>query len=196
MAEIYIGTKFSSVQISKKNPEHLYLNKLKYWCAYFQNKNLAPPYPGGSSGNLSFKISEENDFIITASSTRLSDDMPENSFSKVTNCNINNFSLKFEGEKIPSSESLMHYAIYKARPDINAIFHGHSTEILENCNKFNIPETEKEEEYGTIQLINEVLKIINSQDFVIIKNHGFISLGKDMEEAGKNVIEILNKIEK
>jgi L-fuculose-phosphate aldolase len=122
--------------------------------------------------------------------------MPENSFSKVTNCNINNFSLKFEGEKIPSSESLMHYAIYKARPNINAIFHGHSTEILENCNKFNIPETEKEEEYGTIQLINEVLKIINSQDFVIIKNHGFISLGKDMEEAGKNVIEILNKIEK
>jgi len=193
MSEIYLGTKFQSVQISNKAPEHKKLKMLNFWCSYFNNSNLAPPYEGGSSGNLSFRCENEK-FIITAEHTALSDDMQNSDFVKVTKSDIKNFKLEYEGKKLPSSESLMHYAIYENRPEINAIFHGHSPEILKYAEHFNFPVTKIEEEYGTAKLIDEMLKILKDNNFIILKNHGFISLGKDIETAGKNVYIILEKI--
>jgi len=97
------------------------------------------------------------------------------------------------GKNKPSSESMLHYAIYAGRKEINAIFHGHSKEILKYGDKLGVV-TEKEMSYGSIELIEEVLKILDKNDFVILKNHGFLSLGKNMEEAGKLVLEKLESI--
>ncbi len=92
--------------------------------------------------------------------------------------------------KDPSSESMLHHEIYKMRPDVNAIFHGHSGLLLK---RGNLPTTKEEKAYGSIELVKEVSKILNKGNLLLMKNHGFLSLGKSMEEAGKLALTSLTQ---
>ena len=56
-------------------------------------------------------------------------------------------------------------------------------------------ETEKEEEYGTVALVQGVLDVLGENNFLIMKNHGFISLGKTMQEAGELSLKMLERCE-
>ncbi len=182
----YQGVKFKVVLNNKKAPDDPRINELIKWCQIFSIKSLAPAYEGGSFGNLSFRLKENsNEFIITASRVVFDQNLSNDCFIKVTGCDFNNGIISADGMREPSSESMLHFAIYQQRPDINAIFHGHSKEVLEKADKLNLPQTKKEEPYGTIQLVNSVLEIINNHSFIIMKNHGFIALAKTMGEAGQ-----------
>ncbi len=191
---IYQGVKFKTVFRKREAPNNKNIEDIKYWCRIFHKKNLAPPYPGGSFGNLSFRIRNgENSFIITGSRIGLKNSLTNNSFVEVENCDFKNKIIYANGTREPSSESMLHFAIYKARPDINAIFHGHCAELLENAGKLEIPTTSKEEPYGTIELVNSVLEIIDKNDMVMMKNHGFIALGKTMKETGEITLKYLER---
>ncbi|HNW97306.1 MAG TPA: class II aldolase/adducin family protein [Bacteroidales bacterium] len=192
MAEEYSGIKFKTILKDAEPPMDSHLEELSYWCKIFHEKKLAPPYPGGSYGNLSFRIkSGENDFIITGTCIGFKNELKNDCFVKVTDCDMEDRIVYAEGKRYPSSESMLHYSIYKARPEVNAIFHGHSKEILDNVKTLGIPETAKEESYGTIELVNSVLDILDNHDFLCMKNHGFISLGKSMKEAGEQLLKII-----
>ena len=54
MIMAYEGVKFKTEMIGNDLPDDPRLDRLKYWCRVFHNENLAPPYDGGSYGNLSF----------------------------------------------------------------------------------------------------------------------------------------------
>jgi len=192
MGEIYIGTKFKFIKKNGKISESKKLELLKKWCNIFSEKNFAPPYNGGSSGNLSFrpKLNYCN-FTITASHTALNNSMDNNDFSEVINCRIEENIVQAIGNKAPSSEALMHYLIYKNRKDVNAIFHGHSSEIMEIAKKKGFPETKLELPYGTIELAKDIVNTLKNYNFVVIKNHGFISVGKTQEDAGKQVLNFI-----
>jgi L-fuculose-phosphate aldolase len=85
---------------------------------------------------------------------------------------------------------MLHFAIYRARKDVQAVFHGHSPEILRCVDRPpDIPETREKHSYGSIELLQSVMEVLGDADFVIMKRHGFISLGKTMEEAGERAIE-------
>jgi L-fuculose-phosphate aldolase len=192
---IYQGVKFKTVFEKKQTLADDRIEKLKSWCKVFHKKNLAPPYPGGSFGNLSFRIRKgEKNFIITGSRIGLKNSLTNDSFVEVVNCNFENKIIYAIGTREPSSESMLHFAIYKTRPDINAIFHGHCTELLENASKLKIPTTSKEGSYGTMELVNSVLEIIDKNDMVTMKNHGFIALGNTMKEAGEITLKYLERI--
>lgn len=196
MSEGYQGVKFSFILIKRANLEDYRIQELIKWCKIFDKKNLAPPYEGGSYGNLSFRIEkQQTPFIITGTQVGLKSQLDFEKFVKVTKCDLENRTVFAEGTRKPSSESMLHYAIYQKRPDINAIFHGHSLEILENSHLLNIPETKKEEDYGTIELVEAALKILKNETKIFnLKNHGFFSLGKDMETAGNQIIEKLEML--
>jgi ribulose-5-phosphate 4-epimerase/fuculose-1-phosphate aldolase len=195
MAEEYNGVKFKTILKNLGTPADPRLEELRYWCRIFHEKNLAPPYQGGSYGNLSFRINPgENKFIITGTCIGLKDTLTDDCFVKVVDCDLRNALVYAEGKRYPSSESMLHFSIYNQRPDINVIFHGHCKEILQSAQERNIPETETEESYGTIELVNSVLKITEKNNFICIKNHGFISLANSMSEAGEKCLEILQKI--
>ncbi len=185
MKEEYKGVKFKTILDNAEAPVDSRLDELRYWCKVFHEKNLAPSYPDGSFGNLSFRIKpEENIFIITGSRIGLKEALSNDCFVKVTRCDMNECTVFATGTRDPSSESMLHYAIYRQRPDVNAVFHGHCNELLQSAALLGITETEKEEPYGTIELVNSVLKISEKDNFLIIKKHGFISLGNSMKEAG------------
>lgn len=195
MSEKYSGVKFNVNYVGKNIPQFNKNKELKQWYKVFRNKNLAPVINGQAGGNLSYRINEqEKPFVITGSQISLDTNLDNTMLVKVLDCYFDKKIIDVEGTRNPSSESFLHHAIYQKRPDINAIFHGHSTSILDNYKKENIICTKKEVPYGSIKLVNSVLEILDSKiNFLIIKNHGFIALATNMQKAGKLSVEILLK---
>jgi len=186
----YEGVKFKTVLIARILPGDKRIDNLRYWCREFARNNLAPRYDGGSFGNLSFRVSSgENRFIITASGVDLGGVLDEDCFCEVRDVDLKKRIVYASGKNEPSSESMLHCAIYNKRPDVMAIFHGHFDMASEIWKK-GIPITKNEAPYGTIELVNEVISIVHRGDFLIMKNHGFLSLGKSMDDAGKLALEI------
>ncbi len=93
------------------------------------------------------------------------------------------------GNDAPSTESLLHFGIYAQRDDVNAIIQGHSHQIM---GQSDAPCTSQEQETSSISLVEEVMNLTEMSDFVIIKNMGFISLGKSLKQAWINVLKQLN----
>jgi ribulose-5-phosphate 4-epimerase/fuculose-1-phosphate aldolase len=195
MSENYQGIKYN-LELTEKKISNYRIDDLIKWCKIFDEKKLAPPYEGGSYGNLSFRIKNfEMPFIITGTSIGLKSALTYDKFVKVNDFNFEKKTIFAEGLRKPSSESMLHFSIYKNRPEINAIFHGHSELILNNAQKLYIIETEKEEPYGSIELVNSVLKIIDyKKNFFILLNHGFFALGRNMHEAGNLTLKMLEKL--
>ncbi len=188
------GIKFRNKIVSKKVPKDPRIKELKYWCKEFHLHNFAPPYKGGSCGNLSFRLqNNKNHFIITGSRSGLKNALTNNYFVEVSFVDLKKGIVYSQGKREPSSESMLHFAVYHRRKDVNAVFHGHSKEILSCKNKFKIPETKKEAPYGTFELAQGVLEILDDNFFLLLKNHGFVSLGKTMKEAGKLALQFYQK---
>jgi len=198
MAEGYQGVKYKFNLVNNKLLVDKRIDELIKWCKIFDEKKLAPPYDGGSYGNLSFREKENQiPFIITGTQVGLKSTLDYDKFVKVIDCDLEKREVFAEGTRKPSSESMLHYAIYKLRPDVNAIFHGHSKELLQGTYFLNIKETENEEDYGTIELVNSVLKILKPEmNFIGVKNHGFFSFGKDMSSVGNAALNYLDKYSK
>ena len=187
----YHGVKFKTVFLDDIAPSDTQIDKLKYWCRIFHEKNLAPPYEGGSFGNLSYRLGDSNSFIITGSKIGLKDNLLDEHFVRVESYDRKKYILNVRGVREPSSESFLHSAIYTNRKDINAIFHGHCPAILAQAEKLGLISTKREEPYGTSELVDSVLEILGENNFVIMKNHGFLSLGPTPDEAGEVTIKIL-----
>jgi len=186
-----IHPKFKTRFLSGRVPDDPKIEKLKYWCKEFGKKGLMPFYGSGSFGNLSFRV-RGNKFIITASGIK--DPSSRESFVTVSSVALNKKMVYAHGKRPPSSESMLHYVIYRKRKDVNAIFHGHYGKILRYSRKLSLPSTLKNEPYGTIELAKSVLDILDDHDFLVMKDHGFISLGKDMDKAGEQVLRIYRKL--
>ena len=186
--------KFRTEIIGKEIPQDPRIGELKYWCGEFHRFNLAPLYKGGSLGNLSFRLkSGEDPFIITGSRIDLQGELLDDYFMTVHSCNLKEGIVYASGTKEPSSESRLHFAIYNQRKDVNAVFHGHSREILSRSDKLMIPITNEKASYGSMELVQSVLEILDDKFFLVIKGHGFISLGKTMKEAGELALQMYKR---
>jgi ribulose-5-phosphate 4-epimerase/fuculose-1-phosphate aldolase len=190
--EIHSGVKFATEFLSTDVPADARLEELKVWCAEFHRRNFAPPYGEFSQGNLSFRIRPGEDaFVITGSQVGWKDRLPDDRFVTVHGCDLGKGIVWASGTRDPSSESMLHFAVYRARKDVQAVFHGHSREILRCADRPpDLPETSEAQPYGSLELARGVLDVLGKADFVIMKRHGFISLGRSMEEAGRTAIEV------
>jgi L-fuculose-phosphate aldolase len=188
--EIHVGVKFATEFLSAAAPADGRLEELKAWCAEFHKRNFAPPYGEFSQGNLSFRLRPGEDaFVISGSQVGWKDRLADDRFVTVHGCDMEKGIVSASGTRDPSSESMLHYAIYRARMDVQAVFHGHSREILLCVNKLNLPETREKAPYGSIELVRSVMEVLGDADFVLIRKHGFVSLGATMKEAGERAIE-------
>jgi len=116
-----------------------------------------------------------------------------------------------KNDRLPSTEYRMHLAIYKNRPDINAIIHTHppySTVFAVTGKKLNaklLTETEetlgiiKNVGYfkpGSLELANAVGKALIKHNAIILAHHGVVVIGKDLTEARYRLerLEFLSKV--
>jgi L-fuculose-phosphate aldolase len=183
------------LELVEKIPTHPKIRDLKRWCGKFYKRGWVPWIREVSCGNLSFRV-WKNEFIITGSQVGIKESLPNDCFVRVMECDLKRLMVHASGLRAPSSESMLHYAIYKQRPEVNAIFHGHSSFILRYAPKLGIIETKEKKPPGTLDLVKEVLKVLDENNFIILKEHGFLSLGKDMEGAGNLAIKIQAECEK
>ena len=183
--------KFNTVFVSDKLSSDSKIAELKVWCERFQKNGLTPVVEGNYTGNLSCYSREG--FVITASGLKNKENLTDDNFVYIKSYDERSNTFYVEGKKKPSSESIMHYLIYMNNEDVKAVFHGHNDLIIKYAEKLKLSVTNKECEPGTIELAKEVLKTIGDNKMLIMKNHGFVALGKNMKEAGELALAALNK---
>ncbi len=183
--------RFNPVFVSDKIFSGTEIEELKEWSEKFQKNGLTPEVEGNYTGNLSFR--SEEGFVITASGLKNKETLTDDCFVYVKDYDKKSNTFYVEGKKKPSSESIMHHLIYKTCEDINAVFHGHNNVIVKNADELKLPVTEKEYQSGTIELAKEVLKVLGDNKVIVLKNHGFVSLGTTMKEAGELAVATLNR---
>lgn len=188
MAEQYEGVKFTPRLAPGRVQDHR-LQELKYWGRVFHRHGLAPLHEAGSSGNLSARLRPGSDaFIVTATGVRSKDALTDNDFALVESCDLASGVVVARGRREPSSESMMHWAIYKERPEVHAVFHGHCDDIVLQACKLQVPKTQAEEHYGTVDQVRRVLEILGGAGFVVLRGHGFVSVGRTLTEAGQRAL--------
>ncbi len=164
-------------------------------CHLIQQKGMV----SGSGGNLSMRC--DDGIMITPSGRSLESLREEDivvlqedgSYSCSTDC-------------IPSKEWRMHLACYQ-RPDVQALIHVHSTNAvavscLKNVNVTcaipvytpgycirvgNLPVLPYMKP-GSIELSQEVARVIEYRNSVLLANHGSLAVGHSLEEA-LNIVE-------
>lgn len=195
--ERYVGVKFKTRFLRKEPPEDERIAELVKWCKVFHMCGLTPVVDGKSMGNLSFRVKESlNEFIITASGLGPKNMLNPECFVKVVDCDLNRKIVYVHGVREPSSESFLHYRIYLLRQDVHAVFHGHDMAIMEHAKDVGAVETKEWKPYGSLELVKSVEEILNGNNFIIMRKHGFISIGASMEEAGKLALEKKRLLEK
>lgn len=113
-----------------------------------------------------------------------------------------------EGRGTPSSETPTHLAVYRARPDVGAVVHTHSVyaSVLAVAG-LEIPPLIDEQvvalggpvslaEYaiaGSEELARNVCDALGEENAVLLRNHGALGVGADLEEAVANC-ELLERI--
>lgn len=194
MGEIYTGPKFETVFQSNQAPEHTDIEYLKNWCSTFHAQGLTPSHESGTAGNLSFRIfSGCNEFIITGAGLHAKCRLNESDFVHIVSCNISQRKVWVKGTRLPSSESMMHYAIYNTLPEVNAVFHGHHQGLIKYAKALDLPVTETVCEYGSPELIESILPMLQKNKLFIIRDHGFISCGNTMNVAGELAVSACNQ---
>ncbi len=194
MSENYIGTKFETIFRDQRTPEYSdSISGLRKWCRRLANFDSTPRNDYGFPGNGSYRT--EGGFVITAAEANLAI-LSEDDFVEVEYVDIEKERVFVKGFKKPSSESFIHNAIYHQRPQVNVIFHGHSDLLLANYRTLRLPSTKTEQPYGTIALMLEVLEALGDNNILIIKNHGFITLGGTIDEVGLLIIDYYHRAQK
>jgi L-ribulose-5-phosphate 4-epimerase len=183
----YVGVKYRVVRLTEQLPHDARIEELRHWCRVFHAEGLAPHYPGGTHGNMSFRVaSGSKAMIITAARSSFAEPLPDSAFFMVHDADLERMTLKVSGDpqREPSSEAMLHYAIYDRRPDVQAILHGHCAQITRQVDTLGIPVTRSAVESGTMLIVRSVMEVLDDHPFLEIRDHGFLAMAHTIEEAG------------
>lgn len=157
-------------------------------------------------GNISFRDKETNLVYLTPSGM----DYTIVTQDDIVVCDLDGNVV--EGTKKPTIETGLHLAIYKARPEVNAVVHTHPMySMVFSCCGEDIPlvideaaqtlgGTVKTAEYalpGSPELAQNCVDALGTQsNACLLKSHGAVCVGEDMDNAFKvsKVLEVTAEI--
>jgi len=157
-------------------------------------------------GNISFRDKETNLVYLTPSGM----DYTIVTQDDIVVCDLDGNIV--EGTKKPTIETGLHLAIYKARPEVNAVVHTHPMySMVFSCCGEDIPlvideaaqtlgGTVKTAEYalpGSPELAQNCVEALGTQsNACLLKSHGAVCVGEDMDSAFKvsKVLEVTAEI--
>ena len=171
----------------------------------FADFGWAPAYnQTGSSGNLSFR--DEKGIVVTATNTSLGN-LKQEDMMRVVDVDYETdpptVYYETSGDRKPTSELLAHWEIYKKRPGISVILHGHdqvTTRMAGVISRYSpnlAGRTETNLPYGTKEFANALRDITDDNRlYLVAKGHGFFSLGEEFDEAlfYSRVIHLLTQV--
>ena len=163
-----------------------------YWCQVFDEEGMAPMLGGSSAGNLSFRT--PNGFMITPSRSKLKTGLKWTDLIEVVRCDYRDFVIHVLGNGVPSSDSFLHDRVYAMRPDVQAVFHGHDDLVLKHAEQlareFPIVLTGEARIFGTLDDAQETADELGGAEYIIRLGHGFVSVARDQDLAGKLAVAI------
>lgn len=140
-------------------------------------------------GNISIRMTDSDEFIITGTQTGQYDVLSSNQYANVFNYNLSENQISCYGPIKASSESLSHAVIYTNMPSIGSVIHIHSLELWNELID-KVPTTNKEAEFGTVEIAQDIIRLIKETDFpqkkiLVMGGHqeGIITIGKTIKEA-------------
>jgi L-fuculose-phosphate aldolase len=148
-------------------------------------------FAAANDGNITVRINEK-EVLCTPT-------MVSKGFMKPADiCTVNYEGKQLAGTKKRTSEVLLHLAVYKHRPEINAVVHCHPPHATafavaqEPIPKCILPEVEvflgevptvKYETPGTQKFAETVVPVVKGCNTIILANHGTVSFGPNLENA-------------
>ena len=146
----------------------------------------------GTAGNASLRMSDADAVLITPAG------LP---YARMEASDLVSLDLEggpLEGERMPSSESHMHLAVYKARPDVGGVVHTHSIHASAAA-VAGIPIPPIVDEMvitlggevpvaayafpGTEELSRNAVEALGDRNAVLLRNHGVLGVGPTAEDA-------------
>ncbi len=157
----------------------------------------------GTGGNVSMRTGDGNLMAVTPSSVNYHEIVPEDI------CIVDFAGQAVEGSRAPSVEAGLHAAVYRERPDANAVIHTHQVygsafallnlpipSLLDEVS-FTLGETIDVVPYalsGSTELAANVAgRLGNNANAYIMQNHGILALGRSMDKA-LLAAELLEKV--
>ncbi|MFC1697281.1 bifunctional phosphopantothenoylcysteine decarboxylase/phosphopantothenate--cysteine ligase CoaBC [Nanoarchaeota archaeon] len=154
---------------------------------------IIPKYGPGTFGNMSMRVWDGYDFMITARCIDKSK-LDSDDFVYVHRVDFKNKCKIVSGMKKPSSEAVMHQMIYNRFKGVNCIIHAHDEEVVKKAEELDVKVTKKDYPCGTLESGLEVVRALDlGRKYIVMKNHGVIAVGKDSNEALGLIEEYYNK---
>ena len=188
--EEYRGVKFRVIFL-----EHKPISSKKIMEMLKASRSLQE-FSRGNEGNISLRFQEG--MLISAAGSNLGK-LDKEDIVYVKNYDMLHNTAYIYGKKEPSSETPMHWLIYKEMKNVGAILHIHDSLVLENEKiilKLGIKMTEKEYSYGTISLAKEALRTLMKSEngYIILRNHGSLIVGKNLSEVIDKAFSVRGKL--
>lgn len=158
----------------------------------------------GASGNVSRRIRSTGGDLVAITASRV----PYHRFG-IGDVLVVDFDVEpVVGDGIPSSESLLHLAIYRARPDVGAVIHTHSVYASAFAVAgYPIPPILDEQvmmlggavevaEYGASasdDLAEKAVFALGDRAAVLLRHHGVCGAGETLDDAVA-VVELVERI--
>ncbi|OED30799.1 class II aldolase/adducin family protein [Methanosphaera sp. WGK6] len=165
------------------------IEKIVNTAHHIYNKNMII----GKAGNISIIDESKNYIYITASGT----DFKSLKYEDVIKVNINDLTYVSSENRVPSMETSLHTGVYKKRLDVKSVVHIHSP--YATAFAFSKRKLRQQEGFGEItgeyitevdyyppgskKLAEHASDALIEDDCILLKNHGLIGVGKDIDEA-------------
>jgi L-fuculose-phosphate aldolase len=158
----------------------------------------------GSSGNVSCRIRRSDGDLFAVTASRV----PYHRFGIDDVLIVDEEIEPVVGDGVPSSESLTHMAMYKARPDVGAVIHTHSVHasafavagrpvpaILDEQVVLlgGVVEVATYAPSASETLADNAVAALGQRAAVLLRNHGVVGVGADLEEAVM-VVELVERV--
>lgn len=194
-------TKFKLTLKMAAAPQTAEVVPVEKWRAILWRLRLVGEYPNEKIGygNLSVRLPLlKNGFLITGTQTGHRPHLRREHYTRVVSCDPARNLVKAEGAIGPSSESLTHYAIYEAQPQVNAVFHVHHKLIWERMLTSGADAIDESIAYGTREMAEAAKLAIGGKDsgVIVMKGHpeGIIAYGPSPEVAGKLLLKLYREL--
>jgi L-fuculose-phosphate aldolase len=166
-------------------------HKLKEFICEIGRRVYAKGFAAANDGNISVRLNER-EFLCTPTMVSKGYLKPEDV------CKVDGEGKQLAGVRKRSSEFLLHLAVYKNRPDVNAVVHCHPPHATafavahEPIPKCVLPEVEVflgevpvavYETPGGQKFADTITPFVKDCNTIILANHGTITFGPDLEKA-------------
>jgi L-ribulose-5-phosphate 4-epimerase len=147
----------------------------------------------GTSGNVSARLPDTGTVVASPSSVR---------YETMTAADVCTVDVEsgdqVDGDRNPTSELLMHLAVYRARPDVGAVIHAHTlhTTALSLVGRGIPPIMDEQVQLlggevslcphtlpGSEALAATVVEHLGDRRAVILAHHGMLGCGRDVQQA-------------